>query len=80
MIIEWIPSLVCKKLSDISSDKEHVGKVARVDDETLKKRGFNEALKLSSTIFTMRQKEEEEWGRNIILFSAPFSNNVKNKC
>ena len=52
--------MVCKKLSDISSDKEHVGKVARVDDETLKKRGFNEALKLSSTIFTMRQKEEEE--------------------
>ena len=29
-------------------------------NETLKKRGFNEALKLSSTIFTMRQKEEEE--------------------
>ena len=64
--------MISKRLSDISSDKEHFDKAAPIYDEALKSSDFNETLKFSPTIPTRCHR-----GRNIIWFNSPFSSNVK---
>ena len=64
--------MISKRLSDISSDKEHFAKAAPVYTEALKNSGFNETLKFSPTVPTRRHR-----GRSIIWFNPPFSSNVK---
>ena len=64
--------MIRKRLSDISSDKEHCDNAAPISNETLKNSGFNETLKFSPPIPTRRHR-----GRNIIWFNTPFSSNVK---
>ena len=71
-IIKRIPSIISKRLSDISSEKEHFEKAATIYYEVLRNSGFNETLKFSPIIPTRRQR-----GRNIIWFNLPFSSNVK---
>ena len=48
-IIQRIPSMISKRLSDISSGKEHFDKAAPFYNEALKNCGFNERLKFSPT-------------------------------
>ena len=71
-IIKRIPSIISKRLSDISSEKEHFEKAATIYYDVLRNSGFNETLKFSPIIPTRRQR-----GRNIIWFNLPFSSNVK---
>ena len=71
-IIKQIPSMISKRLPDISSDKEHFDKTAPIYNEALKGSGFNETLTFSPTSPTRRHR-----GRNIIWFNLPFSSNVK---
>ena len=72
LIIKQIPSMISKRLSDISSDKEHFDKATPIYNEALENRGFNETLKVLPTIPSRRHR-----GRNIIWFNPPFSSNVK---
>ena len=55
-IIKRIPSMISKRLSDISSDKEHYDKAAPIYNEALKNSGFNETLKFSPKIPTRRHR------------------------
>ena len=71
-IIKRITSIISKRLSDISSEKEHFEKAATIYYEVLRNSGFNETLKFSPIIPTRRQR-----GRNIIWFNLLFSSNVK---
>ena len=71
-VIKRILSMIGKRLSDISSNKEHFDKAAPIYNEALKNSGFNETLKLLPTIPTRSYRE-----RNIIWFKPPFSGNVK---
>ena len=41
-IIKRIPSIISKRLSDISSNKEHFGNATPIYNEALKNSGFNE--------------------------------------
>ena len=61
-----------KKLSDISSDKEHFDKAAPIYNEPMKNSGFNEALKFLPTIPRRCHNR-----RNMIWFDSSFSSNVK---
>ena len=70
-IIKWIPSIISKRLSDITSDKEHFDKAAPIYTEVLKNSGFNET-KSSPTILTRRHR-----GWNIIWFNPPMITNFK---
>ena len=70
--IKWIPSIISKRLSDISSDNEHFDKVAPIYNEALKNSAFNETLNFLPSIPTRRHR-----GRKIIWFNPPFSSNVK---
>ena len=67
-IIKRIPSIINKRLSDISSDKEHFDKAAPIDSEALKNSVFNETLKFFPTV-----PKRGHRGRNIIWFNPPFS-------
>ena len=58
-------------MSNISSDKEHFGLAAPIN-EALRNSGFNETLKFSSTVPTRCHR-----GRNIIWFNPTHSSNVK---
>ena len=64
--------MISKRLSDISSYKEHFDKAASIYNEVLKNGGFNETLKFLPTILVRRHR-----GRNILRFIPTFSSNVK---
>ena len=70
-MIKRIPSMVSKWLSHISSDKEHIDKVASIYNDA-ENNGFNETVKVSHIIPTRRHRE-----RYITWFNPPFSSNVK---
>ena len=72
LIIKQIPSMISKRLSDITSDKEHFDKAAPIYNKALKNNSFNETLKFSPTIPTRNHRR-----RNIICFNLPFSSDVK---
>ena len=63
--------MIGKRLSGISSDKKYFDKAAPIFNVGLKKGGFNETLKLLSTVPTRHHR-----GRNIIWFNPPFNSNV----
>ena len=69
-VIKRIPSVISKRLSDISRDKEHFDKAPPIYNEVLNNNSFNETLKFSPTVPTRRHR-----GRNIIWFNPPFSSN-----
>ena len=71
-IIKRIPSIISKRLSDISRNKEHFEKAAPIYNEALKNSGFNEILKFSPSIPTKRLCE-----RNITWSNPSFSSNIK---
>ena len=48
--------MISKRLSDISSAKEHLDKVAPIYNEALRNSGFNETLKFLLTISARRHR------------------------
>ena len=71
-VINRIPFMISKPLTDIFRDKEHFDKAARIYNEARKNSGFNKTLNFSPTIPSRRHR-----GRNIIWFNPPFNSNVK---
>ena len=67
-----IPSMISKRLSDTTRDKEHFDKAAPIYNEALKNSCFNEPLKLSPATPTRRHRK-----RKIIWSNPPFSSHVK---
>ena len=62
-IIKQIPSMISKRLSDISCDTDHFNKAAP---------GFNENIKYSPS-----QPKQRNRKRQIIWFNPPYSVNIK---
>ena len=60
-IIKRIPSMISRRLSHISSDKEHFDKAVPIYNEALKNSGFNEILKFLPTIPTRRHIIRNIW-------------------
>ena len=71
-MVKQIPSVISKRLFDISIDKEQFDKAPPVYNEVLKNSGLNETLKFLPTIATKWHR-----GRNIIWFNLPFNSNAK---
>ena len=72
-IIKQIPSMVRKKISDISCTKECFNKAAPAYNNALKFSGFNENIQFMSTPPPQRKNRN----RKIIWFNPPYSVNVK---
>ena len=70
-IIKRIPSMISKRLYDISSDKTF-SQSCTIYNEALKSNSFNETLTFLSAITKRRHRV-----RKIILFNPPISSNVK---
>ena len=71
-IITQIPSMISKRISDISCDSDHFNKAAPDYNTALKKSGFNENIKYSPSQLKQRNRK-----RQIIWFNPPYSVNVK---
>ena len=71
-IIKQIPSMISKRISDISCDSDHFNKAAPDYNTALKKSGFNESIKYSPSQLKQRNRK-----RQIIWFNPPYSVNVK---
>ena len=71
-IIKQIPSMISKRVSDISCDSDHFNKAAPDYNTALKKSGFNENIKYSPSQLKQRNRK-----RQIIWFNPPYSVNVK---
>ena len=71
-IIKQIPSMISKRVSDISCDSYHFNKTAPDYNTAIKKSGFNENIKYSPSQPKQRNKK-----RQIIWFNPPYSVNVK---
>ena len=71
-IIKQIPSMISKRISDISCDSDHFNKAAPDYNTALKKSGFNESIKYSPSQLKRRNRK-----RQIIWFNPPYSVNVK---
>ena len=71
-IIKQIPSMISKRISDISCDSDHFNKAAPDYNTALKKSGFNENIKYSPCQLKQRNRKRE-----IIWFNLPYSANVK---
>ena len=71
-IIKQIPSMVSRRISDISCNKEYFDKAAPACNNALKFSGFNENIQFMSTPPPRRNRN-----RKIIWFNPPYSANVK---
>ena len=71
-IIKQIPSMISKRVSDVSCDSDHFNKAAPDYNTCLKKSGFNENIKYSPS-----QPKQRHRKRQIIWFNSPYSVNVK---
>ena len=71
-IIKQIPSMINKRVSDISCDSDHFNKAAPDYNTALKNSGFNESIKYSRSQLTQRNRK-----RQIIWFNPPFTANLK---
>ena len=71
-IIKQIPSMISKRVSDISCDSDHFNKAAPDYNTALKKSGFNENIKYSP-----RKLKQRNRNRQIIWFNTFYSMNVK---
>ena len=71
-IIKQIPSMVSKRISDISCDKEHFEKAAPAYNAALKNSGYDENITYNKTPPPRKNRS-----RNIIWFNPPYSINVK---
>ena len=71
-IIKQIPSMISKRVSDISCDSYHFNKTAPDYNTAIKKSGFNENIKYSPS-----QPKQRNRKRQIIWFNPPYSVNVK---
>ena len=71
-IIKQIPSMVSRRISDISCNKEYFDKAAPACNNALKFSGFNENIQFMSTPSPRRNRN-----RKIIWFNPPYSANVK---
>ena len=71
-IIKQIPSMVSRRISDISCNKEYFDKAAPAYNNALKFSGFNENIQFTSTPLPRRNRN-----RKIIWFNPPYSVNVK---
>ena len=71
-IIKQIPSMISKRISDISCDSDHFNKASPDYNTALKKSRFNENIKYSP-----RQLKQRNRKRQIIWFNPSYSTNVK---
>ena len=71
-IINQIPSMISNRISENSSDKNHVDKAAPDYNIALKNSGFNENV----TYIPSRSKRQTR-KRQIVCFNPPYSANVK---
>ena len=71
-ITKQIPSMVSRRISDISCNKEYFDKAAPTYNNALKISGFNETIEINSTPSPRRNRN-----RKIIWFNLPYSFNIK---
>ena len=71
-IIKQIPSMISKRVSDISCDSDHFNKAAPDYNTALEKSGFNENIK-----YLPSQLKQRNTKRQIIWFNPAYSVNVK---
>ena len=71
-IVNQIPSMVSRRISDISCNKEHFDKATPANINELKFSGFNENIQFASIPAPRRN-----CNRKIIWFNPPYSVNVK---
>ena len=71
-IIRQIPSMISKRISENSCDKNHFDKAAPDYNIALKNSGYNEAIK-----YIPIQPKRQSRKRQIIWFNPPYSANVK---
>ena len=71
-IIKQIPSMISKRISENSCDKNHFDKAAPDYNIALKNSGYNETIK-----YIPSQPKRQSPKRQIIWFNSPYSANVK---
>ena len=72
-IIKHLPSAICRRLSDLSSDEHIFDQAAPLYQEALKSSGYSDALKYGKN---QPKRAKRNRARKIICFNPPFSKNV----
>ena len=75
IILKRIPTMIEKRISQISSDENEFNKSKAFYESALKRSGFNEPLKYSPAEVDDDPKPKRR--RNILWFNPPFSKNVR---
>ena len=78
MIKKQLPSMLSKRLSELSCNREKFEKAATPYNIAIKRSGYHEGLAYDDHATDTRARRRRNRKRNIVWFNPPFSESIKN--